>query len=31
MFIEAFPDLSFRNEHMVAEGDLVVGYELMRA
>jgi hypothetical protein len=25
------PDLSFRNEHMVAESDLVAGYNLMRA
>ena len=28
MFIEAFPDLSLHNEHMVAEGDLVT--RLMR-
>jgi predicted ester cyclase len=30
MFIEAFLDLSFQNEHMVAEGDLVAAHNLMR-
>jgi steroid delta-isomerase-like uncharacterized protein len=30
MFIKAFPDLSFQNEHMVAEGDLVAAYSVMR-
>ncbi len=29
-FIAAFPDLSFENEHMVAEGDLVAAHNLMR-
>jgi steroid delta-isomerase-like uncharacterized protein len=29
MFIDAFPDLSFRNEHMVAEGDLVAAHNVM--
>ena len=30
MFIAAFPDLSFENEQMVAEGDLVAAHNLMR-
>src|SRR4249920_3472799 len=30
MFIAAFPDLSFENEHMVAEGDLVASHNVMR-
>ena len=30
MFIAAFPDLSFENEHMIAEGDLVAAHNLMR-
>ena len=29
-FIAAFPDLSFHNEKMVAEGDLVAAYSVMR-
>jgi steroid delta-isomerase-like uncharacterized protein len=30
MFIAAFPDLSFENVHMVAEGDLVASHNVMR-
>ena len=29
-FIEAFPDLSFENEHMVAEDDLVAAHNRMQ-